>query len=63
LGWGGLRFRAILTNPRYLGREVWGKHKEIVIDPNRMAIDRLQAVGYSAGSSGAGSAVAECRVI
>jgi hypothetical protein len=23
LGWRGLRFRAILTNPRYLGREVW----------------------------------------
>ncbi len=37
--WAGSAVRAILTNPRYLGRQVWGRQprKEILLDPNRPA--------------------------
>jgi DNA invertase Pin-like site-specific DNA recombinase len=37
--WAGSAVRAILSNPRYLGRQVWGKQprKEVLIDPARPA--------------------------
>jgi site-specific DNA recombinase len=37
--WAGSAVRAILTNPRYLGRQVWGRQprKEVLLDPNRPA--------------------------
>lgn len=35
--WAGSAVRAILSNPRYLGRQVWGRQprRETLIDPNR----------------------------
>lgn len=37
--WAGSAVRVILTNPRYLGRQVWGRQprKEVLLDPNRPA--------------------------